>query len=75
MVAERAWAESKAEQAQIEAEKKRVAEKEATKKRAAEVAAKQQELAADVLKKRVREELAARPSGSGDTKAGGTRAQ
>ena len=72
MVVERARAESKAEQAQIEVEQKRVAKEEATKKRAAEVAAKQQELVTDTLKKRVREE--AGPNGSGEAEAGGTRA-
>ena len=73
MVAERARAESGAEQARIEAEQKRVAEEEATKKRAVEVAAKQQESATDTLKKRAREE--ARPSGSREAEAGGTGAQ
>ena len=73
MVAERVQAESKAEQAWIKVEQKRVAEEEATKKRAAEVAAKQQESATDMSKKRVREE--ARPSGSGEAEAGGTGAQ
>ncbi|KIM56661.1 hypothetical protein SCLCIDRAFT_29419 [Scleroderma citrinum Foug A] len=73
MVAERARAESEAEQAWIEVEQKRVAEEEAAKKRGAEVAAKQQESATDTSKKRAREE--ARPSGSGEAEAGGTRAR
>ena len=75
MAAERARAESEAEQAWVEAEKKRVSEEEATKKRATEVAAKQQESSTDASKKRAREEPEAGPSGSGEVEAGGTRAR
>ena len=52
-----------------------MAEEEVTKKRAAEVAAKQQELAADALKERAREEPKAGLSGSRDAEAEGTRDQ